>query len=177
MLCCVIPPFSSWGRPNSAYRHKISWMPVLSLLYLLWSPHTVFHLCFCHSISAVTLCFHFNTLIQFLILSLSICLHNPAHPESSLLIFLVLTLYNKYTQLSVIRAQQSCRKWILKGQFHMSGWRAYRWLCYYFWVRLLLASSTLNNAVGLFDWRLINEAGVLGVTRLQDVPFFLVSRG
>lgn len=49
-------------------------------------------------------------------------------------------------------------------------------VCAYVCMRvcLLLAASTLNNAVGLFDRRLIDEAGVLGVTWLQVVPSLLM---
>lgn len=41
----------------------------------------------------------------------------------------------------------------------------------------LLAASTLDDAVGLLDWWLIDKARVLGVARLQDVSFLLVGGG
>lgn len=42
-------------------------------------------------------------------------------------------------------------------------------------VFLLLTSPTLDHAVGFFDWRLIDEAGILRVTGLQDVRIWLLT--
>ena len=41
---------------------------------------------------------------------------------------------------------------------------------------VLLAAPTLNKAVGLLDGRLVDKAGVLCITRLQDVSLLLVGR-
>ena len=43
-------------------------------------------------------------------------------------------------------------------------------------VFLLLTASTLNEAVGLLDGGLVDKAGVLCVTRLQDVSLLLLGR-
>lgn len=107
-----------------------------------------------------------NTFSQFSSLSLSlyICFSVflfPCAPWSNsipLYLFPSSWYSHKHTLLLVCRAEQSCRKWILEGQFNMTGLGlreectadlcVYKsaWVCAYFWQRphlmMLLVSLT-----------------------------------
>lgn len=120
------------------------------------------HLCFFHLPRLITSTHPVPPLSQFLNASRPLC--NLCAPWLNSVPF----------RCSICSAEQSCGKWILEGQFKGSGRTALQ-ICVLTCVRLLLAASALDDAVGLFDWRLVDEARVLGVTRLQDVTFFLVS--
>lgn len=184
-LCCVIPLLASWGHSRSTYDHKpaeiIQW-PQDRSFFSLCQTHTpilsppppftsdcFFHLCVCHLLSPISLLFHFTSLNTFshfsslslalhTILGLSLTSRTLIQFRSFLLISLSLTLSYKHTQLSVCRAEQSRRKWILEGQFNMTGLglredcsadpclHKCAWVCAYFWQRphlmMLLVSLT-----------------------------------
>ena len=133
-------------------------------------PPTVFSISVSVTYSPPSLCFfiftslntssHFSSLSLALrtLLGLSLTSRTLIQFRSFLLISLSLTLSYKHTQLSVCRAEQSRRKWILEGQFNMTGpglredcsadlgLHKCAWVCAYFWQRphlmMLLVSLT-----------------------------------